>query len=251
MHARMAALVVELRLWHALDLQLLAPFEYDACDDATDFSAVPWDKPGEREAGEAPVTGNDVRARLVVLMNGAGWRYNAARPRPSCSCVSVAHAEFFMTAWQANCAGLPGRLRGRHYRPAKSGAGSPATPAQRRVVRAGDRRSLQQRRHRPAHVHAAAATAYAKPGAVPAADRPAACACAWQESCLVLDFVGQHRVSARPPVVEPDRPVAPWWSVRTVSAACSPGRPSPATPDARAGASGPARVDDAGGLLPP
>ncbi|MBS0402594.1 MAG: DEAD/DEAH box helicase family protein, partial [Proteobacteria bacterium] len=29
---------VELRLWHALDLQLLAPFEYYACDDATDFS---------------------------------------------------------------------------------------------------------------------------------------------------------------------------------------------------------------------
>ena len=41
---------VELRLWHALDLQLLAPFEYYACDDATDFSAVPWDRPGDREA---------------------------------------------------------------------------------------------------------------------------------------------------------------------------------------------------------
>jgi hypothetical protein len=38
---------VELRLWHALDLQLLAPFEYYACDDATDFSSVPWDRPGE------------------------------------------------------------------------------------------------------------------------------------------------------------------------------------------------------------
>ncbi|MDP2007191.1 MAG: DEAD/DEAH box helicase family protein [Rubrivivax sp.] len=57
---------VELRLWHALDLQLLAPFEYYACDDATDFSAVPWDKPGEREAVDKLVTGNDVRARLVV-----------------------------------------------------------------------------------------------------------------------------------------------------------------------------------------
>ena len=49
---------VELRLWHALDLQLLAPFEYYACDDATDFSAVPWDKPGEREAVDKLVTGN-------------------------------------------------------------------------------------------------------------------------------------------------------------------------------------------------
>ena len=38
---------VELRLWHALDLQLLSPFEYYACDDDTDFSQVPWEQPGE------------------------------------------------------------------------------------------------------------------------------------------------------------------------------------------------------------
>ena len=57
---------VELRLWHALDLQLLAPFEYYACDDATDFSEVPWDRPGEREAVDNLITGNDVRAKLVI-----------------------------------------------------------------------------------------------------------------------------------------------------------------------------------------
>ena len=28
---------VELRLWNALDMQLLAPFEYYGCDDDTDF----------------------------------------------------------------------------------------------------------------------------------------------------------------------------------------------------------------------
>ncbi|MFN9091156.1 MAG: DUF3427 domain-containing protein [Alphaproteobacteria bacterium] len=95
---------VELRLWHALDLQLLAPFEYYACDDATDFSAVPWDKPGEREAIDKLVTGNDVRARLVVNE----WRRLAAdakRSRALVFCVSVAHAEF-MTDW-LNRAGLP------------------------------------------------------------------------------------------------------------------------------------------------
>lgn len=95
---------VELRLWHALDLQLLAPFEYYACDDATDFSAVPWDKPGEREAVDKLVTGNDVRARLVVNE----WRRLAAdagRSRAIVFCVSVAHAEF-MTDW-LNRAGLP------------------------------------------------------------------------------------------------------------------------------------------------
>ena len=95
---------VEMRLWHALDLQLLAPFEYYACDDATDFSKVPWDQPGEREAVDNLVTGNDVRARLVVNE----WRRlasDATRSRAILFCVSVAHAEF-MTGW-LNRAGLP------------------------------------------------------------------------------------------------------------------------------------------------
>jgi superfamily II DNA or RNA helicase/HKD family nuclease len=95
---------VELRLWHALDLQLLAPFEYYACDDATDFSAVPWDRPGEREAVDKLVTGNDVRARLVV----DEWRRlasDARRSRAIVFCVSVAHAGF-MTDW-LNRVGLP------------------------------------------------------------------------------------------------------------------------------------------------
>jgi superfamily II DNA or RNA helicase len=95
---------VEMRLWHALDLQLLSAFEYYACDDATDFSEVPWDKPGEREAISNLVTGNDVRARLVVNE----WRRlasDANRSRALVFCVSVAHAEF-MTDW-LNRAGLP------------------------------------------------------------------------------------------------------------------------------------------------
>lgn len=95
---------VELRLWHALDLQLLAPFEYYACDDATDFSEVPWDRPGEREAVANLVTGNHVRAKLVINE----WRRLASDARQSRAivfCVSVAHAEF-MTDW-LNRAGLP------------------------------------------------------------------------------------------------------------------------------------------------
>lgn len=95
---------VELRLWHALDLQLLAPFEYYACDDATDFSAVPWDRPGEREAIDKLVTGNDIRARLVVTE----WQRLASDARSSRAivfCVSVAHAQL-MSDW-LNRAGLP------------------------------------------------------------------------------------------------------------------------------------------------
>lgn len=95
---------VELRLWHALDLQLLAPFEYYACDDETDFSAVPWDQPGEREAIDRLVAANALRARLVLRE----WQRLAAEPRRSRAlvfCVSVAHAEY-MADW-LNRAGLP------------------------------------------------------------------------------------------------------------------------------------------------
>jgi superfamily II DNA or RNA helicase len=95
---------VELRLWHALDLQLLAPFEYYACDDATDFSTVPWDRPGESEAVDKLVTGNDVRARLVVN-EWCRLACDAKKSRALVFCVSVAHAEF-MTDW-LNRAGLP------------------------------------------------------------------------------------------------------------------------------------------------
>ena len=84
---------VELRLWHALDLQLLSPFEYYACDDETDFSGVPWDQPGELAAVDNLVTGNEVRARLVLNE----WRRLAGDPasgRALVFCVSVAHAEY-------------------------------------------------------------------------------------------------------------------------------------------------------------
>lgn len=84
---------VELRLWHALDLQLLSPFEYYACDDDTDFSGVPWEQPGELSAIDNLVTGNDARARLVLNE----WRRLACDPahgRALVFCVSVAHAEY-------------------------------------------------------------------------------------------------------------------------------------------------------------
>ena len=56
----------ELRLWHALELQLLAPFEYFGCDDDTDLSDVPWDQPGEREVLAQRIALNEGRARTIV-----------------------------------------------------------------------------------------------------------------------------------------------------------------------------------------
>jgi superfamily II DNA or RNA helicase/HKD family nuclease len=96
---------VELRLWHALDMQLLAPFEYYACDEPTDFSAVPWDRPGERDAMlDQLLSANDARAHLVMRE----WQRLASDPRRGKAlvfCVSVAHAQFMTD--KLNRAGLP------------------------------------------------------------------------------------------------------------------------------------------------
>ncbi|MBT9553342.1 MAG: DUF3427 domain-containing protein [Hydrogenophaga sp.] len=184
---------VELRLWHALDLQLLAPFEYYACDDATDFSEVPWDRPGEREAVNNLVTGNDVRAKLVINE----WRRLASDARQSRAivfCVSVAHAEF-MTDW-FNRAGLP----------AACVVGTTASEERRRAPQrllSGELCAL------------VTVDLYNEGIDLPMVDtllllRPTQSPVLFQqqigrglrlapgkESCLVLDFVGQHRAEFR------------------------------------------------------
>lgn len=184
---------VELRLWHALDLQLLAPFEYYACDDATDFSAVPWDKPGEREAIDNLVTGNDVRARLVVNE----WRRlasDAARSRAIVFCVSVAHAEFMTD--RLNRAGLPAAC--------VVGTTNPE-----------ERRRAPQRLVSGELCALVTVDLYNEGVDLPMVDtllllRPTQSPVLFQqqigrglrlapgkESCLVLDFVGQHRTEFR------------------------------------------------------
>ena len=184
---------VELRLWHALDLQLLAPFEYYACDDETDFSQVPWDRPGERDAIDKLVTGNDVRARLVV----DEWRRLASDPRRSRAlvfCVSVAHAAFM--ADRLNRAGLP----------AACIVGT---------TDADERRRAPQRLARGELCALVTVDLYNEGVDLPSVDtllllRPTQSPVLFQqqigrglrlapgkESCLVLDFVGQHRVQFR------------------------------------------------------
>jgi superfamily II DNA or RNA helicase/HKD family nuclease len=184
---------VELRLWHALDLQLLAPFEYYACDDTTDFSSVPWDKPGEREAVANLVTGNHVRARLVVNE----WQRlasDAKRSKALVFCVSIAHAEF-MTAW-INRAGLP----------AACVVGSTASE---------ERRQAPQRLLSGELCALVTVDLYNEGIDLPMVDtllllRPTQSPVLFQqqigrglrlapgkESCLVLDFVGQHRTEFR------------------------------------------------------
>ena len=236
---------VELRLWHALDLQLLAPFEYYACDDATDFSAVPWDRPGEREAVDNLVTGNDVRARLVVNE----WRRlasDAARSRAIVFCVSVAHAEF-MTDW-LNRAGLP----------AACVVGTTA----------GDERRRAPQRLLSGELCALVTVDLYNEGIdLPMVDtllllRPTQSPVLFQqqigrglrlapgkESCLVLDFVGQHRTEFRFDRLLSSltglsrRELVDRRRKRIWQPAARLPHP-PAAPDAGASAAGPARPDD-------
>jgi hypothetical protein len=96
---------VDLRLWDALDQQLLAPFEYYATQDDSDFGDVPWGNLNAEVARLSQIlTGNDIRARLVAT---AIQRYVADinTMRALAFCVDSAHAEFMATFF--NAMGLP------------------------------------------------------------------------------------------------------------------------------------------------
>jgi superfamily II DNA or RNA helicase/HKD family nuclease len=85
---------VELRLWDALDQQLLAPFEYFGTGDETDLSNVPWDRRGlEIQALDNLISANSIRAKLVIdTVRSYCGRMDQVRALAFC--VSVRHAEF-------------------------------------------------------------------------------------------------------------------------------------------------------------
>lgn len=97
---------VELRLWDALDQQLLAPFEYYTTTDSTDLSSVRWNQPGELAQLAKVISGNHARARRVVQ---AVREYVAdhAGMRAIAFCVDIAHADFMAACFDA--ASLPAR----------------------------------------------------------------------------------------------------------------------------------------------
>lgn len=84
----------EMRLWHALDRQLLAPFEYYGVADGIDLSRIDWSRGAYDTRGlDNLYTGNDRRAELAFAQF-ARLRGNVREARALGFCVSVAHAEF-------------------------------------------------------------------------------------------------------------------------------------------------------------
>jgi superfamily II DNA or RNA helicase len=85
---------VELRLWEALERQLLVPFQYFGIHDDVDLSRLRWKRGQGYDQGELGnlYTGHDARARLV--WNAVKETADIRRMRAIGFCVSIGHAEF-------------------------------------------------------------------------------------------------------------------------------------------------------------
>ena len=99
---------VELRLWEALERQLLAPFQYFGIHDDVDLSTLRWKRGHGYDHTELNnvYTGHDARARLIL--QAVRDKVDAHRMRAVGFCVGIAHAQF-MADW-FNRAGVPAQV---------------------------------------------------------------------------------------------------------------------------------------------
>jgi superfamily II DNA or RNA helicase len=82
-----------LRIWDALDQQLLCPFEYYATADGVDFSGVDWGKSSELTQVAQVLTGNELRARSVA-MSIERYVDDLGAMKALAFCSSVDHARY-------------------------------------------------------------------------------------------------------------------------------------------------------------
>ncbi|WP_433723086.1 DUF3427 domain-containing protein [Actinoplanes sp. CA-051413] len=96
---------VELRLWEALERQLLAPFQYFGVHDEVNLAGVRWRRGRGYDISELEnvYTGDDARARLVV--EAVRKTVDVSRMRGIGFCVSIKHANFM--AERFNKVGIP------------------------------------------------------------------------------------------------------------------------------------------------
>ncbi len=124
---------VELRLWEALERQLLVPFHYFGLHDDIDLNAVPWRRGrgyDQRQLGNL-YTGHDARVRLIL--QALRDKVEVGRMRALGFCVDINHAEFM--AARFNRAGVPSVAL-------TSGPGSPDRDAAVRRLEAGELRVI-------------------------------------------------------------------------------------------------------------
>ncbi|MFD4505527.1 DUF3427 domain-containing protein [Streptomyces sp. NPDC058457] len=94
-------IAAEMRLWEALENDLLSPFHYFGISDSTDFSAVAWKRGSyDPSALSNTLSSDEPRARLILK----AVQEKVAEPgamRALGFCVSVQHAKFMAEAFRA------------------------------------------------------------------------------------------------------------------------------------------------------
>lgn len=97
----------EIRLWDALEADLLSPFHYFGIADTVDLSTVRWSRGQyDRTELENLYTGNDARSR-IVLKQLRDKIDDVGRMRALGFCVGVRHAQYMAQTF--NDAGIPSR----------------------------------------------------------------------------------------------------------------------------------------------
>ncbi|HEY9723173.1 MAG TPA: DUF3427 domain-containing protein, partial [Oscillatoriaceae cyanobacterium] len=98
-------IAAEMRLWHAMERQLLVPFEYYGVSDNVDLRGIRWNR-GAYQIDDLDklYTGNDHRAGLILEQTRVRVG-DLKQMRALGFCVSVAHAEFM--ARKFNQFGVP------------------------------------------------------------------------------------------------------------------------------------------------
>lgn len=97
-----------MRLWEALERNLLSPFQYFGCYDEVDLDSIKWSRSTGYDVKELEqlYTGNDARARLI-LREVRDKISDAGAMRAVGFCVSVQHAEYMAKRFSE--AGIPAR----------------------------------------------------------------------------------------------------------------------------------------------
>ncbi|MFJ1911474.1 DUF3427 domain-containing protein [Streptomyces sp. NPDC088147] len=93
-------IAAEMRLWEALENDLLSPFHYFGITDSTNLTAIQWKRGSYDSAALSNLfTGNEARARLIVKAVEEKIT-DPGRMRALGFCVSVAHAHFMANFFQ-------------------------------------------------------------------------------------------------------------------------------------------------------
>ena len=103
---------VTLRLWDALDQELLAPFEYYATHDNIDLTSVQWKQKNIDVQLDNIISASDIRARSA-LQAVETYVSDLEKLKAIGFCISVRHAEFMADYFNSH--GLPSKsLTGQH-----------------------------------------------------------------------------------------------------------------------------------------